>query len=101
LQCIQASISRHLSGECWLIDAIVSTIETYNRTVTPISVSDNSVQSTVTNNNSANRYLFGSNNAKLQNSIIFILKYPGKSDNIFLWHKWKELDLWFILKSDV
>jgi hypothetical protein len=31
----------------------VSTIEIYNRTVTPISVSDNSVQSTVTNNNSA------------------------------------------------
>ena len=54
LKCIQASISRYLSdGECWLIDAIVSTIETYeNRTVTPISVSDNSVQSTVTNNNS-------------------------------------------------
>jgi hypothetical protein len=48
LKCIQASISRHLSGECWLIDAIVSTIETYNRTVTPISI-----QSTVTNNNSA------------------------------------------------
>jgi hypothetical protein len=34
------------------IDAIVPTIETYeNRTVTPISISNNSVQSTVTNNN--------------------------------------------------
>ena len=54
LKCIHASISIYLSyGECWLIDAIVSTIETYeNRTITPISVSDNSVQSTVTNNNS-------------------------------------------------
>jgi hypothetical protein len=52
LKCIQASISRYLSdGECWLIDTIVSTIETYaNRTVT--SVSDNSVQSMFTNNNS-------------------------------------------------
>ena len=35
------------------IHAIVSTIEKYeNRAVTPISVSNNSVQSTVTNNNS-------------------------------------------------
>ena len=77
LKCIQASISRHLSdGECWLIDAIVSTIETYeNRTVTPISISNNSVQSTVTNNNcSANRYRFGSNDAQLQYSTIRILK---------------------------
>ena len=49
LKCIQASISRYLSdGECWLIDTILSTIETYeNRTITPISISDNSVQQTV------------------------------------------------------
>ena len=54
LKCIQASISSYVSDdECWIIDAIVLTIETYeNRTVTPISISDNSVQSTVTNNNS-------------------------------------------------
>ena len=53
VKCIQASISRYLGdGECWLIDDIVSTIETYeNRTATPISVSDNSVQSTINNNN--------------------------------------------------
>ena len=54
LKCVQTSISRYLSdSECWLIDAIVSTIEIYeNRTVTPISVSNNSVQSMVTNNHS-------------------------------------------------
>jgi hypothetical protein len=67
------------------IHAIVSTIENYeNRTVTPISVNNNSVQSTVTNNN------------YVQQTIIDlapiiptfpIIKYPGKCDNKCLWHK--------------
>ena len=46
---LQASISRYLSD----IYAIASTIENYeNKTVTQIFISNNSVQSTVTSNNS-------------------------------------------------
>ncbi len=50
---LQASISRYLSdGECDIY-AIASTIENYeNKTVTLIFISNNSVQSTVTSNNS-------------------------------------------------
>ena len=36
---------------------------------------------------SANRYRFGPHDAQLQNNTIPTLKYPGKSDNKFVWQK--------------
>jgi len=71
------------------IHAIVSTIENYeNKIATPISDSNNS---TVTNNSSVPQTvidLVPINNAQIQISTIPILKYQGKSDNKFVWHKW-------------
>jgi hypothetical protein len=59
---------------------IALSIENYeNRTVAAISRNDNSVQQTIID--------FGSHDAHPQNSTIPILKYPGKFDNHFLWHK--------------
>jgi hypothetical protein len=36
---------------------------------------------------SAKRYRFGPHDAQLQNNTIPTLKYPGKSDNKFVWQK--------------
>ena len=93
------------------IHAVVSTIENYeNRTLTPISVSNNSVQSTVTNNSSAQSMVTNNNCVQStvtnnhnsvqqtvidlvpmtpnpQNNTIPILKYPRECDNKCLWHK--------------
>ena len=72
------------------IYAIVSPIENYeNRTVTPDFVSNNSVQSTVNDNNYIKQTVIDLAPilAQLQNNTIPILKYPGKCDNNVLWHK--------------
>ena len=86
LKCIQASVSGYLSdGECWLIDAIVSTIETYeNRTVTPIAASDNSVQSTVINNNSVQQTVIDLIQI-MPNSRKAILSYSNSQGNLTIY----------------
>ena len=58
------------------VDIYAIMVENYeNRTATPISASNNSVQSTVINNNSVQqRYRFGPHDAQLQNNIIPIIK---------------------------
>ena len=76
------------------IHTIVSTIENYeNRTVTSISVNSNSVQQNVIN---LVPIMF--------NSRIALFPYSNIQGNVtinFCGTKWKELDLWFILKNDV
>ena len=83
LKCIKASISSYLSDdECWIIDAIVLTIETYeNRTVTPISVRDNTVQSMVTNNNSLQQIVIDLVPIK-PNSRIALFPYSNIQGNV-------------------
>ena len=73
------------------IYAIVSTIEIYkNRTVTPIFVSNNSVQSTVTNNNAIKQIVIDLASI-LPNSRIKLFPYSNIQGNVtifLLWHKW-------------
>ena len=73
------------------IHVIVSNIENYeNRTVTPISVNNNSVQQ-----NAINLVPI------MPNSTIALFPYSNIQGNVtinFCGKKWKDLDLWFILK---
>ena len=72
------------------IYTIASTIENYeNRTVTPIFVCNNSVQSTVTNNNSIKQTVIDLAPI-LHNSRITLFPYSNIQGNvtiILLWHK--------------
>ena len=69
------------------IRTIMSTIENYeNRTVPPISINNNSAQSTFTNNNSVQQTVIALV-LTLPNSRTALFKYPEKCDNKFLWHK--------------
>ena len=65
-----------------VIHAIVPPIENYeNRTVTPISFRYDSVQTTVTNNNSVHQTVINLAPMMPNSRIFLMIKYPGKSDN--------------------
>jgi len=86
------------------IHAIVVTIENYeNRTVTAISVNSNSVQSTVTNNNSIMQ-TFIDLVPMMPNPRITLFPYSNIQENVtinFYGTNDKNWNSCFILKSDV
>jgi hypothetical protein len=89
LKCIHASISRYLSdGECWYSRHRVDYLRTMKieqlLQFPPVITLSIQRLLIITLLYSANRYRFGSHNAKLQNNTIPLLKYPRKSDNKFL-----------------